>query len=175
MPYLTTRAEPELKAAFCKQATARGLSESQLLRQLVFAELGKPESAAPIKPKPISGPVEYDRLTVRMPRFLMQAVAARAEMKGMARSRWISALVQSHLMEQPVMTDAELVALKASNRELAALGRNINQIAKAINQAFYETERVRLDTLAKLSKAIASNRAAIRALVRASQNSWGSD
>jgi hypothetical protein len=40
------------------------------------------------------------------------------------------------------MTDQELAVLQASDRELAAIGRNINQIAKALNEAFHETERV---------------------------------
>lgn len=114
-----------------------------------------------------------ERTTVRMPRFLMEAAKRRAKAKGMAPSRWISVLVQSHITRDPVMTNAELAGLHESSRELAAIGRNINQIAKALNEAFYETERVRLDTLAELGEAIKTNRAAIRALVRASLRAWG--
>lgn len=91
----------------------------------------------------------------------------------MTPSRWAASLIQSNLTGQPVMTKVELAELQTSSRELAAIGRNINQIAKALNEAFYETERVRLDTLAELSKAVAENRSAIRALVRASRNAWG--
>jgi hypothetical protein len=90
----------------------------------------------------------------------------------MVLSRWLSSLVQSNLTGQPVMSTAELQALKTSNRELAAVGRNINQIAKALNQAFYETEKVRIDTLAELAAVIDANSKAIWALVRASQNAW---
>ena len=70
------------------------------------------------------------------------------------------------------MDDTELQGLRTSNRELAAIGRNLNQIAKALNEAFHETERVRLDRLAELSRAIEGNRMAIQSLVRASQNTW---
>jgi hypothetical protein len=80
--------------------------------------------------------------------------------------------VQTNLTGKPVMTDKELAVLQASNRELAAIGRNINQIAKALNEAFHETERVRVDTLAALSQSITENRSAIRSLVRASQQAW---
>ena len=70
------------------------------------------------------------------------------------------------------MGDTELQELRASNRELAAIGRNLNQIAKALNEAFHETERVRLDRLTELGRAIEGNRVAIQSLVRASQNTW---
>jgi iron-sulfur cluster repair protein YtfE (RIC family) len=93
----------------------------------------------------------------------------------MAPSRLVAALVQSNLMRAPVMSAAEIAALQESNRELAAIGRNVNQIAKAINEAFHHTERVRLDKLVELAQAIQENRATIRALVRASQNAWNAD
>ena len=70
------------------------------------------------------------------------------------------------------MDDAELQGLRASNLELAVIGRILNQIAKALNEAFRETERVRLDRLAELSRAVEDNRLAIQSLVRASQNTW---
>ena len=78
------------------------------------------------------------------------------------------------------MTDDELTALVAANRELAAIGRNINQIARALNEArligaAVDANHVKLEQLAELREAITRNRAAIRALVRASQNSWADD
>ena len=91
----------------------------------------------------------------------------------MAPSRWISSLVQTALMKEPVLMEAELLALEESNRELAALGRNLNQIARALNTAFHETERVRLDLLGELKGAIDDNRKRILALVRASRGAWG--
>lgn len=173
MAYLTTRAEPEIKALFRKRAMAKGLKESELLRRLVLSELGKSEPE--LVTKPDLKKIDFERITVRMPLFLLDATKAHAKVKGMAPSRWITALVQSNITNQPVMTDVQLVELRSSNRELAAIGRNINQIAKAINEAFYETERLRLDKLAEITQCIAENREVIRALVRASQNAWGAD
>ena len=103
----------------------------------------------------------------------MEEVKARAKRRGLAPSRWISALVQTALMKEPVLTEAELLVLEESNRELAALGRNLNQIARALNVAFHETERVRLDLLGELKAAIEDNRKSILALVRASRGAWG--
>jgi hypothetical protein len=90
-------------------------------------------------------------------------------------TRWISALVQSHVASTPVLTEAELLAVEAANRELGAIRRNINQIARALNEAHFQTERVRLDRLAELSEKIDSMRAANRGLVRASRNACGAE
>jgi hypothetical protein len=109
---------------------------------------------------------------VRLAAFLLEDVKKRAKARGMAPSRWIASLVQSNVTRLPVLTEDELAAVLAANRELAAIGRNINQIARTLNETFHETERVRLDTLADV---IADNRQAIRELVRASKQAWASE
>ncbi len=173
MPVLKTLVEPVLKTRFQSLASAQGLSESELLRQVVLNSLGENGSTvAPVDPDPKKS--DTKRMTIRLARFLTEPVKLRAKSKSMAPSRWISALVQSNILKQPVMDDAELQVLRASNRELAAIGRNLNQIAKSLNEAFHKTERVRLDRLAELNHAIEANRLAIQSLVRASQNTWES-
>ena len=115
------------------------------------------------------------RLTIRMPQFLLEAAGQRAEVKGMASSRWISALVQSNLMREPVMSDREIETLQASARQLASIGRNINQIARSLNEALRGAEQIRLEKLMELSDAINANRDTIRALVRASGKAWATN
>jgi hypothetical protein len=174
MPVLKTLVETGTKARFRSIAKARGLSESELLRAAVLTVTGEDTGTKqPIEPD--AEKADTARMTVRMPRFLMDGTRARAKGKGMAPSRWVAALVQSNLTRQPVTCDEELAGLLASNRELAAIGRNLNQIARALNEAFYETERVKLEKLAELRQVITENRLAIRALVRASQNAWEAD
>ena len=70
------------------------------------------------------------------------------------------------------MTKKELAVLRESNRELAAIGRNVNQIARTLNESFYKVESVRLEKLEELRKEIIENRKAIQALIRASENVW---
>lgn len=174
MPVLKTLVETGTKTRFRSMARERGLSESGLLRALILAVTGEDEGAGQAI-EPDAEKADTDRMTVRMPRFLMEGTKARARSKGMAPSRWVTALVQSNLTRQPVMSDDGLAGLLASNRELAAIGRNLNQIARALNSAFHETERVKLEKLAELRQAITVNRLAVRALVRASQNAWEAD
>jgi hypothetical protein len=62
--------------------------------------------------------------------FIADAVRDRVARKGMSASRWKAYLVQSHLMREPVLSEKEIEALRMSNLELRAIGRNLNQIAK---------------------------------------------
>lgn len=174
MAVLKTLVDDDVKTAFRNKAKALRLSESEFLRVVVLAVVDKDNiDDQPVEP--VATNVESDRMTIRMPRFLKEAIKKRAKPKGMVPSRWVTALVQSNLIGEPVMTDAELLVLRASNRELVAIGRNINQIAKSLNRDFYETEQVRLDKLDELSRTIAATRNAVRALVKASQSAWESN
>lgn len=180
-PVVRARLKPELHKRFEALRLAEGLSESELLQRAVQNELegsGRPARSAPahIAKLPAAGEgVETTRLTVRLPAFVREAAAKRAAARSLRVTPWVAALVQSHVAATPVLTEAELQVVEASNRELAAIGRNINQIARALNEAHFETERVRLDRLAELSEKIESTREAIRGLVRASRNAWGAE
>lgn len=177
MPLISTRADAVLKEQFRARAKTLRIKESALLQRLIRHELSSVSTAIPFSPVLTPTPqtdedVETVRITVRLPRFLRLAVRERAAQRKMSESRWVAALIQSNLRKEPVMNDAEIAALLESNRELAALGRNLNQVARALNEAFYETERVKLEALGVLAAAIKENRDAIRVLVRASQQAW---
>ena len=169
MHVLKTVVEPATKTHFRSLAHARGLSESELLRAVILAATGQD---ADKEPEPDPENTALARMTVRLPGFLQVALQERARCKGMAPSRYVAALVQSHMTRQPVMVGREIRALLASARELAALGRNVHQIAQALGSACPATESAQLDVLAALQVALDENRTAIRALVRASQNAW---
>lgn len=174
MPVLKTLVEAPTKTRFRALAEARGLSESELLRLVVLTVTTQSNQ----KPQPVAidpDKAVLERMTLRLPKFLMDSTKNRTKAQGMTPSRGVAALVQSNLTRQPVMNDAALTSLVASSRELAAIGRNINQMTRSLNTTFHETEQIRLDTLAVLSDTIACNRTEIRALVRASQQAWETD
>jgi hypothetical protein len=135
-----------------------------MLKQLEEID-GREDISAP-------GAFEIGRFTVRLPAFLAGRVRSRAGIFKMRPTSWIGALVQSHLMNHPVLAHDAVLAVEQSNRELAAIGRNINQIARALNEAHFETERLRLDRLAELSDSIESLRGRIRELIRDSRQVW---
>ena len=176
MPVLKTIVEDTTKQDFKELCVKRGLSESEQLRSMVVAEIQQAlaQPSHGIAPIQLDGSnADLDRITVRMPGFVMDGAKDRARTQGMAPSRWVAALVQSNLTAQPVMTDVEVEALLASNRELAAVGRNLSQVARALNASGLEVDKVHLEALTELSAAVTSNRSEIRRLVRASRQAWG--
>lgn len=171
---LQARIEPGLKAAFEAHARTKNLKPSELLRRMVLAELGMQGELPELSSSPGAKGLKVERLYLRLPAFLVAAARVRASDKGMVIARWISSLVQSHLAQEPVMTEKEVQMLRAMNRELAAIGRNVNQIAKALNSAVGDIERgrVSLEGLDKVPASIAVARKIVSNLVKKSQQSW---
>ncbi len=178
MPILRARVDEELKSLFLHKAEVLNLSESELLRKLVldfFAQAKNSDTLADVLKavEPDAENAVNEKMTIRLPRFLVDAAKEKAKAKGMATSRWIAALVQSSLMQKPVMDDQALNELRANIRELNAIGRNINQMARALNESKNNTDKVKLDNLDLLRNYLDRNIAFVRGLVRASQQAWG--
>lgn len=154
----------------------RRVTESKLLDELISNEIsramgeGGGELLEPVEPA--AEGIEPARFNVRLPAFLLDGAKKRAESKAMSTNRWVVALLQTHLTEKPVATDYEIAILRESNRELAAIGRNLNQIAKALNESFHETDRVKSRLLADLGAEIKVNHRATRNLIKASLQAW---
>lgn len=167
--------EETIKDKFHKIAKSNGLSDAEYLRIIVLNAIQEYPNIENLSCEPDYKNTEIDRTTVRMPHFLIEAAKVRAKSRGMVLSRWIASLVQSNLMRNPVMTNKQLGVLRLSNWQLASIGRNINQIARTLNEAFYKTEAVRLEKLAELDRAIKENKKIIYELIKASQNDWRAD
>ncbi len=180
MPILRARVDEELKSLFLHKAEALNLSESELLRKVILEFFAQEKNKDKVEVEDVLTAVEpeaenavNEKMTIRLPRFLVDAAKEKAKAKGMATSRWIAALLQSSLMQKPVMVDQELTELRANIRELNAIGRNINQMARALNESKINTDKVKLDNLDLLRNYLDRNIAFVRGLVRASQKAWG--
>lgn len=113
------------------------------------------------------------QITVRVPNFLIGRLRRKARLMQMKISPWISNLIQTTLVRESVMTHNEIMHLNRSNRELASIGINLNQIARAMNQNLNHNTELGLNEIEALKKAIDSNKLAVRELVAVSQQNWG--
>lgn len=168
---LITRIGGREKAQFEQLAKSHNLTPSEFLRRLVLTEIGGNEKFKAVDPVPQR--TTTTRLTIRLAEFLMDSVKLRAESKGMATSRWISALVQSHVSNAPVVTEKEALILRAINRELSAIGRNVNQIARHLNSISNQNTQIDLGALSKLPASIESAKQNIRTVIKAAWQGWG--
>ena len=117
MPILRARVDEDLKSLFIHKAEALNLSESELLRKLVLEFFAHEKNSDALEDvlksvEPDEENAVNEKMTIRLPRFLVDAAKEKAKAKGMATSRWIAALVQSSLMQKPVMVDQELNELR---------------------------------------------------------------
>jgi len=133
---------------------ASGVTPSDGLRQIV-ARLVTGQGRAttsPIAARPAPGaPTKDERPTVRKEISLTAAelaqVEALAHEEGFSVSRWLVATVRARLTGTRPLGQRELEVLRQSNAQLLAVGRNLNQIAKALNQtpqdrSFYSVAQV---------------------------------
>jgi hypothetical protein len=181
---LKTRTTPETKARVAKVAQAQLLTESVWLRQLVLRELraGTPEDeqrhrgdgpaadvggARPYRRAP--GSSLYIRLRPEDRLLLQERAAAR----GMASATYVSVLVRSHLRSLVPLPKDEFLALRSAVSELGAVGRNLNQIARAANQGarIAGVEPVEFKAMLRICEALRDH---TKGLIKANEASWSS-
>jgi hypothetical protein len=169
--HLTTWVSSEAKALFAAVARAQGLSESALLRRLVESSLVAVKGAASMAPEPPDPIVSSGRISVRLRSDDLLLLRERATARQMPTSSYVSFLARAHLRAQTPLPTAELMALKQSVAQVGAIGRNINQIARAVNEAQWPHGPNKADLLAVL-RVLAALRDHFKALINANLTSW---
>jgi hypothetical protein len=102
---------------------------SLMVRQLISDCLTK-DHAPVIRASDLAG--ESARFEMRLPRPVLEEVERRAELRLSTRNYYIGTLVYKDLGHAQFLGD-EVEILRRSNYELAKIGTNLNQIAKAFN------------------------------------------
>jgi hypothetical protein len=169
---ITARVTSEMKERFAAAARCQALSESALLKRLVDAAMlttttPQPTVTETVEPVPIDG-----KITVRLRTDDLLLLRERAKARVMATSTYVSFLIRSHLRALTPLPTAELDTLKRSVAELSAIGRNLNQIARAVNLGEPPSGPSRAD-LRALLRALDAMRIHIKALINANLASWG--
>jgi len=112
------------------------------------------------------------RLYVRLRPEDRLLLRERAAARGMAAATYVSVLVRSHLRNLAPLPKEELSALKRSVAELSAIGRNMNQIARAASQGGKRggPDREDLWAMFRVAEALRDH---VKALLKANLISWG--
>jgi hypothetical protein len=163
----------ELKERFARMAQVQGLSESALLRRLVEVSLVAGDTVETLAPPPVEPVAASGRISVRLRDDDLLLLRERARARQLPTGTYVSYLVRAHLRAQVPLPTAELDALKHSVAEVGAIGRNLNQIARAVNQQQWPGGPNR-EQLITVAKALAVLRANIKALINVNLASWDS-
>lgn len=182
--FVKARLSLELKERVKALADRQLLSESAWLKRLVVREIQAIEGAR------AAGPVSLDpsgkdrghhrprdvalrrrgRVYVRLRGDDQLLLAARAEARGMRPATYVSVLTRCHLRHLAPLPKDELLALKRSVGELAVIGRNINQIARAANEGRLPgSARDEFRAMLKICEALRDN---TKGLLKANLTSW---
>jgi hypothetical protein len=170
--HLSTWVSEDTKQRFAAIAHQEGLSESALLKRMVTLML---QSTSPARLVEVGTPERVTRgarLSVRVPPEDQLLLKERALARGMASATYASVLLRAHLRALAPLPKQELLALKRSVAELGAIGRNLNQIARATNRGEGVTGPSR-DDLRTMLRACEGLRDYVKALIKANTASWG--
>ncbi|QOJ31423.1 MAG: plasmid mobilization relaxosome protein MobC [Gammaproteobacteria bacterium] len=183
---LKTRVAPELKVQAKALADGELLSEAAWLKRLVIREIRSARgtdvgeriscrAASVRKPgREAHGSSACGRpMFVRLRHDDRLLLDARAEARGMRPATYASVLLRAHLRKLAPLPKDELLALKRSIGELAAIGRNINQIARAANEGGRPPGSVR-DEFRAMLKVCEALRDNTKGLLKANLTSWES-
>lgn len=168
--FIKTRVSPQTKRSVQTAAQQQLITESIWLRRLVDAALRATPvtEVSPIRHSPVRthGARLYVRLRADDQRLLKERAAARS----MAPATYASVLVRAHLHDLAPLPKDELLALKRSVAELGAIGRNLNQMAKAANAGGRVAPgRDDLRVMLKVSEGLRDH---VKALIKANVSSW---
>ena len=173
--FIHCRVSSATKAALRAAAERQQLTESVLLKRTLDFVLqtagvevgGNVSDAADVRP------ARQSRLYVRLTRGDRQLLQARSAARCLAPATYASILLRAHLRALTPLPEAELRAIRQATRELAAIGRNLNQIAHAAHQGGSNVG-VSRENLLSLLRACEALRDHVRAYVSANLASWGS-
>jgi hypothetical protein len=168
---IKARVSSETKRHVAEAAQRELLTESVWLRRAVNAALQKcpPQSfEIDTSTEPRS---QSSRISIRLPEEDRRLLDERATARGMPVATYVSVLTRSHLRHLSPLPKAELLTLRAAVSELGAIGRNLNQIARAANQGarLLSVERGSLEALLKVCQGLRDH---VKKLIQANLSSW---
>lgn len=100
--------------------------------------------------KPDEGPKQ--RLEIRFTPSEYHEIVARSEAEGCSAQRWVINCARASLTNEPQFTMDTTKALWDSSGQLRAIGRNLNQLVKKLNEG--ETKGISTEEVMKLSDSI---------------------
>lgn len=161
----------DMKGEFTAWCKRQGVTVNDAVRQMVARVLGMDVRQLPhVASADGDGRVS---VKVQFSRDEYEAVSRTAGHMGFTLSRFLVAMVRAQITGDPQLGERELAALEASNYQLAAIGRNLNQIARALNaQPVAAAQPHRLALVDALRGEIDAHLKAVHAMQRANLARW---
>lgn len=161
----------DMKSEFTAWCQRQDVTVNDAVRQMVARVLGMD-----VRQLPHVASTDGDErvsIKVQFSRGEYEAVNWTAGHMGFTLSRLLVAMVRAQITGDPQLGARELAALEASNYQLAAIGRNLNQIARALNaQPLAAAQPHRLALVDGLRREIDAHLKTVHDMQRANLARW---
>lgn len=182
MPTIGAAVDDVTKERFESAASARRTTASRLSASLIVDFLEKERGGIasdrrivqiPTEAAGARGQAKTEQVFVRLEPYYHAELGRLAEERDWYRGTYLANLFYAHADRRPVLCDAEINAVRLVARQLADMGRNINQIAKRLNSV---PERVHVGSAAEfelIRMLIDLESTTVKELLRANLRGWG--
>lgn len=185
MPTVGAAVSAEVKRRFEDVAKERCTTASRLAAALITEFLGLASTPAPSQPEKLTTGCEInlaardaaktEQVHVRLAPYYFLELGRLASERQWYRSTYLANLFLAHADRRPVLCDAEINALRQVARQLADLGRSVNEIAKRLRRSPDAAHEVGSLEVALLKMLIERQGNAVAALIKANMQGWGID
>lgn len=183
MPTIGAAVTESTKQNFELLARQRGTTASRLSASLIadFIELQTRASPTPTKALPqlleaaTASPAgaKTEQVYVRLTPYYFAELGRLAEERNWYRSTYLANLFKAHADLCPVLCEAEINAVRQVGRQLADMGRNINQITRKLNVSLEHAHLTMSIDFELVKMLIELEASSIKSLLRANLQGWG--
>ncbi|MGY4636156.1 plasmid mobilization relaxosome protein MobC [Pseudomonas sp. TE24901] len=163
-----------LKKPWADYCASIGKKPGAALKEAIERQLESAEASLEPKvyqqTKPTPDKVPKVRVEILLTPSEKAALLKRAEVERCSQRRWIIDAIRAGLTNEAQFSMSEIEALGESNYQLLAIGRNLNQIARKLNEG--DSTPVQAKLIEGLSETIDKHTHAVCSTIRASLERW---
>jgi hypothetical protein len=171
----------ETKGQLEALAAARNLTSSRLAASLIIdflareMEPGAPPTQALLPPEVVAarGGSKTEQVFVRLDPYYHAELGRLAAERNWYRGTYLAQLFRAHADRRPVLCEAEINAVRQVARQLADMGRNINQIARKLNASLEHAHLVASVDFELIKMLLELETNAVKDLMKANLQGWG--
>jgi hypothetical protein len=163
-----------LKTPWADYCKALGKKPGAALKEAIEQQLEKaakrPQSQPFQQTKEASDGEVKQRFEILLTPSEKAAIQERARLECCSQRRWVIDAIRAGLTKEPQFGMKEIEALGESNYQLLAIGRNLNQVAKAMNEG--RRDSVTIQSIERIREIIDTHTDKVSGAIRASLERW---
>ena len=168
------QSEKDLWKKHCKRL---GLTQSAVLRMLINNEIKENNQVKNSVKSSVNEPTNDDKkvnqISIRLSDYYFNKLKNKMDLEGyFSQTNWVVACVIYSLNKEPILTENEIFALRESNREISALGGNLNQIARVLNKYPDQSRKIKPEIINDLLNQFNKHNLKVNTLIKATKNRW---